>query len=423
MRKARKGEYAPQAVPDDAPTKVVIACQGGGIHAAFAVGVLIEILKELGQERKRFNLVGISGTSAGALCALMVWYGLARKNNRDGSPAEAIDKLAQFWNAFAANSTAEKVLNLAAYSAFKVREIETPILGLAAPVFRLNPRGAIIHAVTAALPFLGVRRAYFDLDNLLEGFCPDFQNIDWDRLNTRLLVGATDTLNGIETVFDSQKNMSEAEQTLRNGTFALPDRIWRERCQLSLRGVAASGTLPELRQAERIDGRPYWDGLYSLNPPIREFWENVKKEYMPNEIWVIRINPQQAAHEPQSHAEIEDRQNELMGNLALNKELDFIAHMKLFLEHEKQLRSGPGGKAGTFPSILEEHFEEITIRTIKMTQTTCADLRYATKFDRSRGLIGRLCAEGRQVGRNWLSRWPAEAESYPQDAGHWPPRP
>jgi NTE family protein len=30
----------------DAPKKVAVACQGGGTHAAFAVGVLTEILKE-----------------------------------------------------------------------------------------------------------------------------------------------------------------------------------------------------------------------------------------------------------------------------------------------------------------------------------------------------------------------------------------
>jgi NTE family protein len=51
-------------------TKVAVACQGGGMHGAFAVGVLTEILKDVGKER--FRLVGLSGTSAGALCALIV---------------------------------------------------------------------------------------------------------------------------------------------------------------------------------------------------------------------------------------------------------------------------------------------------------------------------------------------------------------
>ena len=72
--------------------KVAVACQGGGTHAAFEVVVLTEILKDI-HERNRFELVGLSGTSAGALCALMVWYGLAPKNGRAGSVRAAIDKL------------------------------------------------------------------------------------------------------------------------------------------------------------------------------------------------------------------------------------------------------------------------------------------------------------------------------------------
>ena len=78
--------------------KIAIGCQGGGTHAAFEAGVLSEILKDM-QTRKRFDLVGLSGTSAGALCAMMVWYGLAPKKGRpgSGSAAEAIEKINTFW--------------------------------------------------------------------------------------------------------------------------------------------------------------------------------------------------------------------------------------------------------------------------------------------------------------------------------------
>lgn len=206
LGQGRKGRSAGQVGQEAARKKVAIACRGGGIHAAFAVGVLGEILKDL-EEQRRFQLIGISGTSAGALCALMVWYGLAQKNGRVGSPREAREGLERFWESFAAIGLAERLLNFAAYSAFKMREIETPILGLTLPVVKLNPRGAVFHAVMAALPFLGVRQEYFDLADLLASACPEFKSVDWDALETRLLIGATDTLNGIETVFDSQCNM------------------------------------------------------------------------------------------------------------------------------------------------------------------------------------------------------------------------
>ena len=58
----------------DAIPKIAVACQGGGTHAAFEVGVLTEILKDI-QERNRFELTGLSGTSAGALCALRRFAG------------------------------------------------------------------------------------------------------------------------------------------------------------------------------------------------------------------------------------------------------------------------------------------------------------------------------------------------------------
>src|SRR5262245_17205612 len=87
------------------PKKVALGCQGGGMHAAFEVGVLTEILNNIEQKngkyidkKNRFELVGLSGTSAGALCALMVWYGLAPKNGVPGSVVEASTKLNDFWD-------------------------------------------------------------------------------------------------------------------------------------------------------------------------------------------------------------------------------------------------------------------------------------------------------------------------------------
>ena len=49
--------------------RVAIALQGGGSHAAFAAGVLLRLL---GAERRdRYQLVALSGTSGGAICATL----------------------------------------------------------------------------------------------------------------------------------------------------------------------------------------------------------------------------------------------------------------------------------------------------------------------------------------------------------------
>ena len=81
-----------RAVPRRAMPKVAVACQGGGMHVAFTVGVLTEILRDV-DTRNRFDLVGLSGTSAGALCALMVWYGLVPKMQGPGSVPAAITQV------------------------------------------------------------------------------------------------------------------------------------------------------------------------------------------------------------------------------------------------------------------------------------------------------------------------------------------
>ena len=383
----------------DAIPKVAVACQGGGTHAAFEVGVLTEILKDI-QERNRFELTGLSGTSAGALCALMVWYGLASKNGRPGSARAATDKLNRFWDAFAATTPAEMMLNLFSFSALTAQEKETPMLGLNAPVFSLNPRGAISQAVTAGLPLLGVRKQYFDFEDMLAEACPQFDGIDWPKLQTRLLLGASEIIDGVETVFDSDCNVES--QGAKHAEASVAHR-WRKRLPLTLRGAAASGTLPAVREAEEIDGGYYWDGLYSQNPPVREFLAGVRREHVPDEIWIVRINPQQTAQQPKSNAEIRDRENELMGNLSLNKELDFILTVN--------------GMIARFGGGLAAEYKPVTVRTIKMKEETAAALRTSSKFDRSRGFIDRLRKEGHAVAHDWLARWP-DVGCYPDDAAY-----
>jgi NTE family protein len=379
-----------------APKRVVVGCQGGGAHAAFEVGVLTEILRFM-DEAKRIELAGISGTSAGALCALVTWYGLAPKAGQQGSPAEAIDRLNSFWNDFAAKTPAEIALNAIGYRAIKAQEAELPLFGLNAPVFGMNPSGLINQAITASLPPFGVRKEFYDFDTMIATACPDFGSIDWPGVRTRVLLGASEVVNGIETVFDSDEN---------RGGGGIPTVVhrWRQRLPLTLSGIAASGSLPTLREAERIGRQYFWDGLYSQNPPIREFVAGTADEKVPDEIWIIRINPQQWPELPVTTADIEDRQNELMGNLSLNKELDFILTVNEWCDKYKDERFG------------REH-QKIVVRTIKMTKATADELRLSSKFNRSRDFIDRLRSEGREVARQWLSNWP-QRECYPDDAAY-----
>jgi NTE family protein len=61
--------------------KVGIACQGGGAHTAFTAGVLKKLLTE--KKNHDYEIVALSGTSGGAICAYLAWYGLLGDNEQE----------------------------------------------------------------------------------------------------------------------------------------------------------------------------------------------------------------------------------------------------------------------------------------------------------------------------------------------------
>jgi NTE family protein len=409
--------------------KVAIACQGGGTHAAFTWGVLTRIL-----ETKKawdaapdggdtFAIAAISGTSAGALCALATWYGLA-PNTADGecgTIAKAIERLDSLWTTFAATTPIETAHNTAVSALLNLAEA-------GAPFPSSNPYGVFGSLALTGLSMLGAREQYLSFPALLQSICPNFGEVDWQKLakdNIRAVVGAIEVFSGNFEIFDTNKTMEE------KGLLASPQQFdeynttrWRMRRSFSLEGVAASGTLPEILPAQTIGetvfptctpGKTvtrvahYWDGLYSQNPPIRQLLDGVSKEQKPDEIWVIRINPQEIDWRvPFAGLEdIRDRENDLAGNLSLNQELDHIMSINDWLRAYGQ----------DHPFLRTR--KTIDVRTIKMTRDTAWGLRRTSKFDRNRNHLMKLWAEGRAVAEAWLVKWRTlgrDFEAYPDDA-------
>jgi NTE family protein len=216
--------------PNEIP-KIAIACQGGGTHAAFGAGVLTEVLRDV-VEQKRFDLIGLSGTSAGALCAMMAGYGLMPKTSRPGSGSakEAIQTLNSFWDSFAACTEVEKAHNAFWVSVLRMQEQEVPVLGIYMPTMGLNPGGVLARLTILQFVQLGARKEYYDYDAMLNAACLEFDDIDWPNVHTRVLLGASDIIDGVETVFDSHVNSGKRlEPTITH--------MWRARRELTLRGV------------------------------------------------------------------------------------------------------------------------------------------------------------------------------------------
>src|SRR4029077_4783555 len=77
-RSARRRAFAPRAARKGRGKPVNLALQGGGSHGAFTWGVLDPLLRD-----GRIEIEGISGTSAGAVNAVMLADGIIR-----GGPEE-----------------------------------------------------------------------------------------------------------------------------------------------------------------------------------------------------------------------------------------------------------------------------------------------------------------------------------------------
>jgi NTE family protein len=254
-------------------TNVAIACQGGGSHTAFTGGVLAELLPTFaGSDRE---LVGLSGTSGGALSAATAWYAYL-----EGGPEAVPEAVESLWASVAAREPADRVLNVGLVSLARARAGGAPFPEVSPYV---NPGADFGQARLRE-----TIENHVDFDRVPELLDPD---------SPRLVVGTVDINGGCFEAF------ADAD--------------------VSADVLLASAAVPDLFEAVEMNGHWHWDGLFSQNPPIHELMD-VPAERKPDELWVVQINPQRRDGEPKSLLEIADRRNELSGNLSLNQELRFL---------------------------------------------------------------------------------------------------
>ena len=309
---------------------VAIACQGGGSHAAFTAGILIRLLAP--EFRERFEIAALSGTSGGAMCAALTWAGLMA-----GGAQDARERLARFWSDLEAKEPVEVAMNF-----WSVWFSRLPVtLEMSPYVFEPVAENTL--------------RELLDKHLRLQEL-PAVQPV-----KPKLLIGATNIESGERTVFDG--------------------------CTLTYDELMASAAVPLLYRAVKAGNALYWDGLFSTNPPMREFTE---LEEVPDEIWVVQLNPQRREAEPKNVRDIVDRRNELSGNLSLAQELYFIDRInRLRADHE----------------VLCAKYKHVTIRVVELALR----LDYASKLDRSADLIRELIQHGKD-----------RAELFFSDASLWP---
>jgi NTE family protein len=320
-------------LPIRAPS-VAIACQGGGSHTAFTAGVLAHLLvaPELADRR----VTGISGTSGGAVCATLAWTALRR-----GDRAAASRLLTDFWRDNAADGPLERVLN-----AWLLLAASLQSYGL---VPEISPYHTPVSNVGLE-EFRAMLERHVDFDAV---------TVDDAGEHPQLLLGAVDVQSGAFRAFNSRR-----------------DRITAD-C------VLASAAIPTLFRAVSVDGASYWDGLFSQNPPVRELLDT-----RPDELWVVQVNPRARAEVPQALLDIEDRRNELSGNLSLYQELAFIEKI------DELLAQGV---------IVGDRYKQVMVRVIELPADQLRRVRGpASKLNREPEFLDALIELGRTQAEHFL---------------------
>ncbi len=141
-----------------------------------------------------------------------------------------------------------------------------------------------------------------------------------------------------------------------------------------------------------IEGEAYWDGLYSDNPPTDELLDPdiVGNDNIPDEIWVIQINPKTCKAIPDSPEEIFDRRNEMIGNESLFQDLQKIDLINKLL------------KKGAFTKEYLAKYRIIETRTVEMSSDLQESLNYSSKLNRDSDHINRLIQDGERQGKRFL---------------------
>ena len=263
----------------EAATKTMnLALQGGGAHGAFTWGVLDRLLEE-----PKLDFEGIVATSAGAMNAAVMTYGLI-EGGRDG----AQKALANFWR---------RVSHAAAFSPIQ----PTPLDRLTRNRSLENSPPYILFDLVTRLmsPYQFNPLDINPLRRVL-GQSMDFEALRTTRCKLKLNICATNVRTGKVKVFSNDDITCDA--------------------------VMASACLPFLFRAVEIGEDAYWDGGYMGNPAIFPLIYDCESP----DVLIVHINPMMRPELPRTATEIMNRVNEISFNSSLMREMraiDFVTKL------------------------------------------------------------------------------------------------
>lgn len=270
-------------MPIQVPTKKInLALQGGGSHGAFTWGVLDRFL----EEDDRLKIEGISGTSAGAMNAVVLLQGFEA-----GGAQGARKALSTFWEGIGEISRFSAPQRSWFDQLMGNWNIDSSVGNMMIDMwqrmfspYQLNPMN------------------YNPLRDMLEKIV-DVETIRHSAA-IKIFVCATNVETGKPRIFERQ--------------------------EFTLDALLASSCLPFTFQAVSVDGVPYWDGGYVGNPSIFPLIYSCETP----DIVLVQINPLNRPGTPQTPTDIINRLNEISFNASLMGEMRAIAFVQYLVEQD-----------------------------------------------------------------------------------------
>jgi NTE family protein len=262
------------------PKKLALALQGGGSQGAFTWGVLDRLLEET-----TMDIVGVTGTSAGAMNGAVLVNGLVR-----GGPKQARVELRRYWKAIGSMPGFGSLFS----GISGEQAATTPLESIPAYVEGMKKRWSPDN-----LPQSN--------DNQMRPLLTEL--IDFDRLRLQeeiqLTVCATNA------------------RTARRRVFTNRD--------ISVDALLASACLPQLFSAVEIDGEPYWDGALTGNPALGPLLTKIQD----CDVIIVRVDPVNRPAAPVTLGDISNRTVEISHNSTFWLELGAIAVVMRFVDERR----------------------------------------------------------------------------------------
>ncbi len=328
---------------------MALALQGGGSHGAFTWGVLHALLDDERIDWPR--VAAISGTSAGAVNAAVMSVGYVSGDAKSAC-RNAQAALANFWrdvsetgevNPFKplrvpkqADSVTNGTAKLLDWWSDATRSYWQQFSPYQTNPLNLNPLRELLTRHINAKSLKKFRDARL-----------------WD-----LHLAATEVSSGQPKFFTDE--------------------------ELSVETLMASTCLPMVFQAVEIDGKHYWDGGYSANPPLAPLVHDTRVDA----ILLVALSATRRDGLPQSAADITERERDISFAAPLNAEQGMWKAMS-----ERLQREGEEAKKGA-----------LSLPTLEVISSRrfLNQLDAASKLDTDAAFLGALFEAGKATAEKWL---------------------